>query len=75
MAQGLTQKNIDDALDVNNSLGLRRATGGPSPFAVRIALEERKKHLDQDSGRIDQHLLKLSTAKDDLIAKARRLVA
>jgi argininosuccinate lyase len=75
VAQGLTQKNIDDALDVNNSLGLRRATGGPSPFAVRIALEERKKHLDQDSAIIDQHLLKLSAAKEDLIAKARRLVA
>jgi argininosuccinate lyase len=75
VAKGLTQKNIDDALDVQYSLALRRAIGGPAPFAVRIALEDRKKHLDQDSARIDKHLLKLSTAKEDLIAKARRLVA
>ena len=56
-------------------MALRRATGGPAPFAVRIALEERKKHLDLDSAYLDQHLLKLSTAKEKLIAKARRLVA
>jgi argininosuccinate lyase len=73
--KGLTQKNIDEVLDVQYSVALRRATGGPAPFAVRIALEERKKHLDLDSAYLDQHLLKLSTAKEKLIAKARRLVA
>jgi argininosuccinate lyase len=73
--KGLTQKTIDEVLDVQYSVALRRATGGPAPFAVRIALEERKKHLDLDSATLDQALLKLSTAKEDLIAKARRLVA
>ncbi len=75
VGKGLTQQNIDEALDVQYSLALRRATGGPAPFAVRIALDERKKQLDLDSARIDRHLLKLSTAKEDLIAKARRMVA
>jgi argininosuccinate lyase len=75
VATGLTQQNIDDVLDVQYSVALRRASGGPAPFAVRIALEERKKHLDLDSALVDQHLLKLSSAKEDLIAKARRLVA
>jgi argininosuccinate lyase len=75
IAKGLTQQNIDDALDVQYSVALRRSSGGPAPFAVRIALEERKKHLDQDSARVDQHLMRLSSAKEDLIAKARRLVA
>src|SRR5512136_1661985 len=73
--KGLTQKTIDEVLDVQYSVALRRATGGPAPFAVRIALEECKKHLDLDSASLDQALMKLSTAKEDLIAKARRLVA
>jgi argininosuccinate lyase len=75
VAKGLTQKNIDDALDVSHSIALRKATGGPAPFAIRIALVECKKRLDADSSLIDQRLTKLSRAKEDMIAKARRLVA
>ena len=75
VAKGLTRQNIDDVLDVQYSVALRRAPGGPAPFAVRIALEDRKKHLDLDSALIDNHLMKVSKAKEDLIAKARRLVA
>jgi argininosuccinate lyase len=73
--KGLTQMMIDEVLDVQYSVALRRATGGPAPFAVRIALEECRKHLDLDSTYLDQRLQKLSTAKEKLIAKARRLVA
>jgi argininosuccinate lyase len=73
--KGVTQKTIDEVLDVQYSIALRRATGGPAPFAIRIALEECKKHLDLDSASLDQALLKLSTAKEDLITKARRLIA
>lgn len=73
--KGLTQKMIDDVLDVQYSVSLRRAAGGPAPFAVRIALEERKRHLDTDSELIDQRLLKLSTSKENLISQARRMVA
>jgi argininosuccinate lyase len=75
VAKGLTQKNIDEVLDVSYSIALRKAPGGPAPFAIRIALGERKKQLDADSSQIDQRLAKLSKAKEDLIAKARRLVA
>jgi len=75
IGKGLTQQNIDEALDVQYSVALRRAPGGPAPFAVRIALEECRKHLDEDSALIDQRLLKISKAKKDLIAKARRRVA
>jgi argininosuccinate lyase len=73
--KGLTQQNIDEVLDVSYSLALRKATGGPAPFAVRIAIEERKKQLDADSSIIDQRLRKISKAKEDVIAMARRLVA
>jgi hypothetical protein len=75
VAKGLTQQNIDDVLDVSYSIALRKAPGGPAPFAIRIAIGERKKQLDLDSSHIDQRLAILSKAKEDLIAKARRLVA
>jgi argininosuccinate lyase len=73
--KGLTQEKIDEALDVNNSIALRRAAGGPAPFATKIAIDERKKQLDADSGIIDERLARLAKAKDELIADARRLVA
>jgi argininosuccinate lyase len=75
VAKGLTQKNIDEVLEVSYSIALRKAPGGPAPFAIRIAIAERKKQLDADSSHIDQRLAKLSKAKEDLITKARRLVA
>jgi argininosuccinate lyase len=75
VGKGLTQQTIDEALDVHYSIALRKALGGPAPFATRIAIEERKKQLDLDSQKIDRRLAKLSNAKEDLIAKARRLVA
>jgi len=73
--KGLTQDQIDKALDVVNSVGLRRATGGPAPFATKIAIADRKKLLDTDSAFIDERLAKISKAKEDLISDARRLVA
>jgi argininosuccinate lyase len=75
IGKGLTQQNIDDALDVKNSIALRRAPGGPAPFATKIAIQDRKKQLDIDALLVEKRLLKLSGAKEDLITKARRLVA
>jgi argininosuccinate lyase len=72
--RGLTQQTIDQVLDVSYSVALRKATGGPAPFAVRTALTERKKQLDRDFSCIDQRLAKLAGAQEDMIAKARRLV-
>jgi len=75
VAKGLTQQKIDDVLGVPYSIDLRKAPGGPAPFAIRIAIGECKKQFDADSSHIDQRLGKLSKAKEDMIAKARRLVA
>jgi argininosuccinate lyase len=75
IGKGLTQQNIDDALDVKNSIALRKAPGGPAPFATKIAIQERKKQLDIDASLVEKRLEKLSDAKEDLITKARRLVA
>jgi argininosuccinate lyase len=75
VGKGLTQQVIDEVLDAKYSVSLRKATGGPAPLAIKIAIDERKKQLDADSAVIDARLAKLSKAKDDLIVDARRLVA
>ena len=72
--KGLTQKNIDEALDVQYSIALRKASGGPAPLAIKIAIDERKKQLDADSAVIDARLAKLAKAKDELITLARAMV-
>ena len=74
-SQGLTQQKIDEALDVHYSIALRKAPGGPAPSAIKTAIDERTKQFDSDADLIDQRLAKLAKAKDDLVAKARRLVA
>jgi len=73
--KGLTQQTIDEVLDPAYSVALRKAPGGPAPVAVHAAVLDRGKQLDADSALVDQKLAKLTKAKDDLLAKARRLVA
>ncbi|MDD1703988.1 MAG: argininosuccinate lyase [Methanoregula sp.] len=74
MGKALTQAAIDEVLEAQYSVSLRKATGGPAPLAIKIAIGERKKQLDADSCVIDEKLAKLKRAKEDLIADARRLV-
>lgn len=73
-AKGLTQEKINEVLDVNYTIALRKAPGGPAPFATKLALDERRKQLDTDAAFIDQRLEHLKKAKEKLIADARRLV-
>jgi hypothetical protein len=60
---------------VVHSVEVRKATGGPAPFATKIAIADRKKLLDTDSVFIDERLAKIAKAKEDLLSDARRLVA
>jgi len=73
--KGLTQQKIEEVLDPEYSVALRKMPGGPAPVAVHAALHDRGKQLDADSALVDQKLAKLTRAKDDLLSKARRLVA
>jgi argininosuccinate lyase len=73
--KGLTQKKIDEALDVDYSLGLRKAPGGPAPAAVKRAITGRTKQLDADAALTDKRLLQITKSKEKLITTARRLVA
>jgi hypothetical protein len=51
------------------------APGGPAPSSVKIALEDAKKQIGKDSAYIDHQVVKLKNANEELIKKARELVA
>jgi len=73
--KGLTQKTIDEVLDVNYSVALRNAPGGPAPAATKQAIKDCNKQLDSDSALTDKQLARLAKAREKLIAVARRMVA
>jgi len=73
--KGLTQEDIDRMLDVNYSLELRKAPGGPAPEAASAAVRERKKQHHNDAELVGKKQAKLAKSKERLIAEARRLVA
>jgi argininosuccinate lyase len=72
--KGLTQKKIDEVLDVDYSVALRKATGGPAPGTTKQAIKDRKKHLEADAGITDKQLSQVAKARQKLITEARRLV-
>ena len=73
--RGLTQTKIDTVLNVNYSIDLRKAPGGPAPHIMRAAVDERKKQVDADSALISRKREKISKAKKDLISRARKVIA
>jgi len=73
--KGLTQKKIDEVLDVNYSIALRKSPGGPAPAATKLAIKDRKKQIEADADLTDKRLALLARARDKLITDARRMVA
>jgi argininosuccinate lyase len=74
-SKGLTQQDIDTALDVKYSISIRKAPGGPAPLATKIAIEDCKKQLDADDELLEKRLKKITDAENDLLTEARRLVS
>jgi argininosuccinate lyase len=72
--KGLTQEKIDEVLDVNYSVALRKAVGGPAPSETRRAVISQKKRLAADSAVIDRKNRHLAEARENLINEAGRLV-
>jgi argininosuccinate lyase len=73
--KGLTQKKIDEVLNVDYSLAVRKIPGGPAPAVVKRAITERKKQVNADAALTDKRLLQLKKSQEKLIAEARRMVA
>jgi argininosuccinate lyase len=74
-AKGLTQKKINEVLDVNYSLVLRTAPGGPAPAATRQAIRLVKKQIEADTALTEKRLAHLAKSREKLVADARRMVA
>jgi argininosuccinate lyase len=73
--KGLTQKKIDEVLDVNYSIAIRKAPGGPAPAATKQAIKNCKKQIGTDSAITDKHFARIAKAREKLITEARRLIA
>jgi len=72
---GLTQDEIDRMLDVQHSLALRTAPGGPAPAATKKAIAQRKRQLNADTEETKKKKAALDLAEKILITSARRLIA
>jgi argininosuccinate lyase len=72
---GLTQNDIEEALQVSKSVASRDAPGGPSAMAVRVALAERRALIDKDRAELDGRISAISEAVTRLINDARRMTA
>ena len=73
--KGLTQKKIDEGLDVQHSIALRKIPGGPAPSATKQAIKNSGKQLEADSDLTDKRFVHLGKARENLIAEARRRAA
>jgi argininosuccinate lyase len=72
---GLTQKEINRILEVQYSLALRNAPGGPAPATTKKAIIERKRQVASDTAGTKKMQASLDLAEKILITTARRLVA
>lgn len=74
-AKGLTQKEISSALDVKNSIALRKAAGGPAPDAIRSAILVQNTLLTKDLVMLDMRKQKIADRETQLIRKAKELIS
>ncbi len=72
--RGLTEERICEALDVDVSVRMRSAPGGPAPETVRKALSMRTLALEEDRIWVQSEEKRLQNAEDTMIKDARKLV-
>ncbi|GAB7017023.1 argininosuccinate lyase [Methanogenium cariaci] len=72
--RGLTEKRILEALDVDVSVRLRSAPGGPAPKTVKQAIAIQHATLEDDWHWVRSEEKRLQAAEDTMIRDARRLV-
>lgn len=72
-SRGLTQAEVDDALDTAGGVDIRRWPGGPAPSAILKALQEREQVLADDEESLIKRLAKVEEAIAGLIREAKRI--
>jgi len=73
-AKGLTEKEVLAALDVQNSVALRKAAGGPAPEAVGAALRDRQELLAKDTAILEKRRAQVAEKEKALIETAQRMI-
>ncbi|MEN6611664.1 MAG: argininosuccinate lyase [Methanoregulaceae archaeon] len=74
-SRGFTENEIAFALDVTNSVALRKAPGGPAPDAIKSAISEQKTLLAHDTALLEERTRKIADSERKLMETARRMVA
>ena len=72
--RGLTEERISEALDVDVSVRMRSAPGGPAPETVAKAISMRDVALEEDRMWVCSEQKRLKNAEDIMIREARKLV-
>jgi argininosuccinate lyase len=72
-SRGLTQAEIDTALDAPAGVAIRDQPGGPAPAAIREAITQRSQLLQKDEGMLDARIQKVEAAVAGLIREAERI--
>lgn len=72
--RGLTEERIAEALDVDVSVRMRRAPGGPAPEAMEKAISMRDAAVEEDLIWVRSEQKRLQDAEDTMVREARKLV-
>ncbi len=72
-AQGLTEAEVSEALDVELSLEQKKAPGSPSRVSLLAAIAGRRERLRGDRERAEERKGLLTGSRDSLIREARRI--
>ena len=72
-SRGLNEGEVKEALDVERAIALRKAPGGPSPVAIKSAIQEQKMILDKEREELERINEAYSGAISALIRDSRRI--
>jgi argininosuccinate lyase len=72
---GLSQRKVEEALDVRSQVDARKVTGGPAPAAVKKAIRARKERLRRDWAETTSLDARLKAAREHLLSVARGLLS
>lgn len=71
--RGLSEKEIELALDVEAAVALRKVPGGPSPMVVKSAIQDQVASLEKERDELEKKKTSYSESLAALIRDARRI--
>ena len=74
-SQGLSEREVKEALDVESAIALRKAPGSPSPTATKSSIQEQGMVLEREKDELEKINESYSEAISALIRDARRVAS